>query len=450
MKKIIVCAIVIGAVYFYTSGNSLNFDGDSAEFIVAGYCNGIPHSPGYPLFVRILNCSINIFSGMLNVPASCYLVNNILSAFNLLIAGFIIFRLCGTNENNQYNKLKTISAVFALLYLSVSRTYWTESISAEVYILHLAAISSMTGLMLFDNLISNKPLLFSVVSGAISGFSLCNHLSIVFILPFFFIYAAFKLKKLKYSFVFVLTAAIIYSGFNLDMMRRAASNPELNLGNPANFKSLKYVMLMKQYDEVMNSPIYLQAKWDFLKNNFDKEFDFIFLIISITGFIFLFRNLKREFIILLLNFLIFGACVFFFYSQVSYKGVYDTVYVFFLPLYLILTITFGYGLFGICLFFFRDGNYLKKISGILVIILVFIMIIANMVLNFNHNNMRNLDIFEKYVEDILNETGENGILLTDDDTTVYSIWYYQIVLNMFRDRLVIHPELLKTAWFLKN
>ena len=304
--------------------------------------------------------------------------------------------------------------------------------------------------MLFDNLISNKPFLFSVVSGAISGFSLCNHLSIVFILPFFFIYSAFKLKKIKYIIFFVLTAAIIYFGFNLDMMRRAASNPELNLGNPANFKSLKYVMFMKQYEEVMKSPVYLQAKMDFLKNNFDKEFDFIFLLVSLCGFIFLFRNLKKEFIILLLNFLIFGVCVLFFYSQISYKGVYDTVYVFFLPSYLILTITFGYGLFGICLFFFREGNGLKKISGILAVIAVFIMIMSNMVLNFNHNNMRNIDIFEKYVEDILNEIGENGILLTDDDTTVYSIWYYQIVLNMFRDRLVIHPELLKTNWFLKN
>ncbi|MBP7653676.1 DUF2723 domain-containing protein, partial [Candidatus Dependentiae bacterium] len=356
--------------------------------------------------------------------------------------------LCKKNGLNK--NLKIMSAFFALLYISFSRTYWTESISAEVYILHILAITSMLELMLFDNLISNKPVLYSTTAGIIAGISFSNHSSIIFIIPVFIITLMLRTKKLKHILIFILMAVMVWLIFNLDMMMRAKSNPELNLGNPSDIKSLVKTVTMSQYKNLVKYPLFNNAKINFLKNNFNNEFDYIFLIISLAGFVFIQKLSKKIFVILFSVFVVFGISIFGFYRQVSYEAVLETIYVFFLPLYVILTISFGYGLYVIFSYFFSTGIFLKKLTGATLLIVLTLMLIINFTENFNYNNMRDIDICDLYTEDILNETGKNGILLTDDDNIVYSIWYNQMVLKRYRDRLVIHPELLKTKWFLKT
>lgn len=444
--------LFIFSVYFYTAGKNLNSDGDSIEMITAAYCNGTPHSPGYPLFIRLANLFIKLFGGLdFTVAQRVYLLNNVISIITLALVGLIINNVI-RKLNTKYAYQKSIAIILSVLYIAFSRTYWQESITAEVYQIHL-----FINVIILYMLLVEKPVFtglnFAVILGIFCGLGLANHISIIFFFPviFFVLLIKAKWKKIIIFFTIMLITASVFYG---DMMTRAKKNPDINLGQPDNFERLCDVVLMKQYGEVMNSGLYTAAKIEFLKKNFfSNEFDLIFFLISIVGFCFFAVWDKKNFYVLTAFSGLYFISVFLFYRQLTYKVVYDTIYVFFLPIYIGISIFFGYGLCVV--FILLNKIKIYRVVCVMLIFVVILLISANFVNNFNNNNNRQIKIYEILISDIIDELNFNSpiekkILLTEVDDLIYLGWYYQVVEKKFNDVLFVHPELLKTEWYRKK
>ena len=448
MIKYLIILLSIFGVYFYTGGRSLNSDGDSVEMITAGFCNGIPHSSGYPLFVRLANLFIRIFgNSLLSVPQSVYFLNNCLSILTLAVIALILDCIIGSSENQKTAKF--FSTLLALLYFAFSRTYWQESVTAEVYILHLL-INSLIIYLLLSRKLDFSSYRFAVVTGILSGLGLTNHITIVFFLPVIWMILIWKAgwKKIAVYIALACTVAIIIWS---DMYLRSKNGPQLNLGLPDNISRLADVLLMRQYSGVITAGLYTSAKIEFLKNNFfTNEFDPAFAIVAIIGFFAFANSDKKKFFLVVTYCATYLIAVFFFYRQLTYSAVYDTIYVFYLPAYLSFIVFFGYGMYRI---FGWLGNLRFRKTINCIIVLIFIMLLSgNAINNFSYINNRDIFIFENLICDIMDEINQtsaykNKILFTDIDDIIYLGWYYQIVEKKYRNVLIAHTELLKTSWF---
>jgi len=439
--------LIIILLYFFTASDYLNNDGDTIELLAAGYCNGVPHSPGYPAYIRIINLFINLLKGWFSVPRSAYIVNIALSVITLILLYSLIKKIV-IKTLGILSVRNTIVILISILYLAISRTYWSQSINAEVYILHILTILALC--CLFYNLETISYPKF-VIAGIISGIGLANHTVFFFVFAALLIWLSLKLKIikdlqiLKKITIFLSITFAVFSIFYFDLLIRSKNKPALNLLAPQNINDIIDIITLKQYSDFLSSgQLFINAKLEFLKNNFiSNEFDLLFLIFAIIG---IFITIKKRIYNSSLLFYLFGIIflsTMFIYRQISYEAIYSTTYVFFLPLYPFLTIFFTIGLIEAL-----DKN--KYAVKILIISVIIISLAGNAINNYVYNNLRKVNIFHLFAEDIVSETGDNAIIISDNETIVYLFWYLQIVEKKYMDITVLHLDLLNQDWYLPN
>ena len=126
--------------------------GDSGEIAAAAFSLGIPHPPGYPLYVTIgklftlilplgnMAYRVNIVSAMFGV-ASCWMVYLV----TLKIAGA---GLAPAKEGQPQGLPLRLPALFAALSLALSYEFWYRSTAAEVYTLNAFLVLMITYVLL--------------------------------------------------------------------------------------------------------------------------------------------------------------------------------------------------------------------------------------------------------------------------------------------------------------
>lgn len=190
---------------------------DSAELIAASTTLGIPHPPGYPLYIttgKLFSCAIPFGnpSYRLNVHAAFF------SALTVMLT-FLCVRLI---------LQKDWTALLVSGTLALSKTFFIQSLQAEVFSLNsvflcailLAALLNRTNLSLF-----------------LFGLGFGNHQTLIFLFPVFF-------RKIKWQAIFLFAL-----GFSIYLFLpvRAAKNPELNWGNPDSPKRFFEVISRREY-----------------------------------------------------------------------------------------------------------------------------------------------------------------------------------------------------------
>ena len=109
--------------------------GDSGEFTAAAFSLGIPHNSGYPLYAILgkLFCMIPIG----NVGFRMNLMSAFFSSFTVLL----IFHIVRRFTRNSF------CAVTSAAYLAFTPLFWSQTVSAEVYPLHLFFVALMIYLL---------------------------------------------------------------------------------------------------------------------------------------------------------------------------------------------------------------------------------------------------------------------------------------------------------------
>jgi hypothetical protein len=291
-----VAAVILMATYLSTLAPSVTF-WDAGEFIAAARTLGIPHPPGTPLFVLLLNAWAKVFSFLPFARAT-----NLFSAVSTAVAGGLTALLIGRGMRVP------IVGLAAAITAGAMTSVWSNATETEVYAASL--LLSVAAILAGDMAGRTGERRWVLLASYLLGLALPLHLSALVAAPVVIQLATERidgprdwragamlfgvsaivagLSRLSLPIaaigavivgvgalipqvrasrpLAVIGVTLLASSALLFMWLRAMHDPAINQANPATFDRLAYVVGRKQYDVQgiwpRQAPIWLQlANW---------------------------------------------------------------------------------------------------------------------------------------------------------------------------------------------
>lgn len=175
-----VVAFAGGAAFFATASRDLAA-GDSGELLLAARTFGIPHPPGYPVWVLLAG-----LFGM--VPAGTFALRVALLSVVAASAGlgilYLLMRRCG---------LERPVCAASTLALAFTPQFWSSAGSVEVYPLAFAVDAALAWATWNYAELGGRARLFACA--ALAGLAMVSHQSAVLFLPLLFVVTAPRMAK---------------------------------------------------------------------------------------------------------------------------------------------------------------------------------------------------------------------------------------------------------------
>jgi hypothetical protein len=443
---------------------------DDGELTTVQAIAGIAHPTGYPLFTMV-----GYLFSKIPLPFSTSFQLNLLAAIwcSLGVALFVYtskfildnltkFRYLKTPERKKVKKekqkgkavsaksieipetLKYAASVGGGLFLGLSKTYWFQSTSVEVYSMHIFLISLIIFILLkaFTSPGENHPVsiknpwILLAIALAL-GFS--NHMTTLLILPGI-AYLYFAKEKFNHTsfkqigvmlLIFFPLLIILYSYLPI----RASQNPALNWGNPVDLERIMRHISGKQYQVwLFSSTEAAKKQLSYFINNLPNEFTFA-LIISIIGLFVSFVRAKKLSIFLIITFV----------GTVAYSINYDIndIDSYFLLAYIVLAY---FAVFGLIKIYEIVTKINYKITA--VVILILLLSAGEYFINKDDIDQSDTYTFKDYTKAMLAGTDQNSIILSYLwDYFVSPSYYFQYVEGFRKDAAVVDKELLRRSWY---
>ncbi len=466
--------LLVFIIYLFTLAPSVT-QIDSGELATVQAILGIAHPTGYPLFT----ITGHLFS-LIPLPFSTIYQLNLLAAL-YCSAGVAVFvytaKLLLDNIDSFKTKtqpekpkktaqkkakkektkkievtssqvinetVKYIAAVSAGIMLALSRTFWSQSTSTEVYSLHILLINLIILFLVKAYLAGNddesgklKP--WSIFAGLLAlGFT--NHMTTLMIIPgvaylFFDKYglSANSFKKIGLMLlVFFPVLILVY----LYLPLRASQSPALNWGNPIDFERFIRHVTGKQYQVWLFSSTEAAIKQlKYFIETLPGQY-YLSLIVSAIGIFVSFKLAKKLFVFLMITFL------FTVFYSINYE-IHD-IDTYFLLAYISLAFFAMFGVIKTITFIQRKREKYALPAAIVVIV-----ILAQTYFNFGKVNQSNVYTFEDYTKSILSSVPENSVIFSYQwDYFVSASYYFRLVENFRKDVVVVDKELLRRSWYL--
>ena len=347
----LVLAILALAAYVRTLAPDILY-GDSAEFQCLAYTLGITHSTGYPTY---------LFLGRL---IGFLPINNPAWRISLLSALSAAITVAGVYLLVRYFTRSRVGAVFGSLALGISYTFWSQAVIAEVYTPGMAFLVGIM-LLLFNWQTDPRNRSLSLLAAALlAGLSLGVHASVWLIAPPAVALVLWTLWKLRASRLEWIRA--LYAGFSgavigvvifliaflvTDWLNSPTSFVNTTL-EPSRvfwklqpddfnspFKRLKMILISAQWGPALfpgGDFSFMKELRDFTNRLTKVEFPPLVLLFALVGVVVMLLSRPASGAFYLLGF-IFSAFLILNY-QVGDK------YVFYLSLYIPLTVAAGTGI----------------------------------------------------------------------------------------------------------
>ncbi len=454
----LITGIFVFIIYIFTLAPSV-LEIDSGELATVQIMLGIAHPTGYPLFTL----AGYIFS-LIPLPMSGIMQANLLAAIYCSITvgvTVVIIRMILESQVQEIDHIKpakqkskkmefaavqpewtkVLLSIFGGLVLAFSRTFWLQSVSVEVYSLHLLLVSLivyyLVKIMLQQ---TNKLKKYWIITAVLFGLAFSNHMTTLLLIPgaLYAFYITNKSGKYKIKHLavpaagFIGTLAILYSYLPI----RAASEPVLNWGNPVNFSNFFRHVSGAQYQVWLFSS--LEAAKKQLVNFFSylpNEFTYPVLIIAVAGLISLYKFNKRLFTFFSVSF----AFTVLYSSNYDIKDL-ETYYLLAYPIIAIFSVL------GVVKFI--DKIITQKFPALISITALTILIVYLFYSNYSYTNRSDDYTFEDYTKEVINSTQDHSIILSYQwDYFISASYYFQYCENYRTDVKVIDKELLRRSWY---
>lgn len=442
---------------------------DAGELAAVQYTLGIAHPTGYPLFT-ILGYLFSHIPIPIRPITKLNFLTALWSACTIFILIITIKRILdnwkywvGDNNHlfeNLYQRFelkeyyKIIASIFGGLVLGFSRTFWFNSLSVEVYSLHIFLFSItfyyMTKAFEEDRRSYQSSLLkdswfYSFLFLAL-GFT--NHLSTLFIVPpFIFLYfykLNFSKNRLKKFIIYTILGIIILILIYLYIPISAMMQPFLNWGNPITFKDFIYHITGRLYHQFLfpgigeyfsNIGHFLDTLTISVNNSEPLGSDFtVVIIISFLGIITTFFFFKRLFYVL----------IFILLTTVSISALYNIPDIdsYYLAAHFVVAIFAAFGVF------YLSSIKMNKWRKIVIIILI---TIVSIYLEINHNYSR-VDLSENtlmddYTNYLLSSVEDSSIVISNRSSFYFPSLYYQLVEGVRKNVVVVEYKLIQQKWY---
>jgi len=425
--------IVVFAVYRMTMSPSVGFI-DSGELAAVCSTLGIAHPTGYPLFTM----TGRLFSLMPiadDVIVRLNLLSAVFTASAMVVFFFVILHILEPVPSRR-TVIQMISALIAVLFFAFAPTVWRQAVTVEVYSLHLLfiAVVALFFLMALHTDRRRWWWLFAYVL----GLAFTNHMTIILLAPAF-IFLFLKEHGIGRNAAVRCAYLAIPFGLGLSVYAylpiRALNHPLLNWGNPQTFENFIGHISGKQFRVWMFSSVDIAKKQlQYFIDRIPIEYNAVVLVIALGGAIVMAIAAGRRFVFVLL---LFVACV-------GYSINYDIhdIDAYFLLAYAAIAFFSAFG-------FERVLRSASKIGvSAVIVVACFLLLGYHVMSTWKTVDQSGNYYVEDYTIGILEHLPARSIILSYQwDYFVAASYYYQHVIGIRPDIVVLDKELFRRSWY---
>ncbi len=432
-------AFVSFIVYVFTLSPSINF-GDSPELIAGAYTLGIPHPPGYPLY-SLLAKPFSFFPFGESLAWKINLASAFFSAAGLFFLALILVRLNGTSR-----PLGILCAIIPLVFLTLSPTFWSQAVIAEVYALNFFFFSLLIYIALRWREKKEKRLLLAFFF--LFGLGLANHHTLVAMGPlFFFLVILTKRDSLKDFGFCLLLVGVTLLGISvyIYLPLRSLQSPPLDWGDPETFGRFLDVILRRQFPTIDAGLSFNRAMEQvaIYGKTIAGEFPLPIILVGLFGCIQLFIAGAGSFLFLLALFLVHGIGTLLFLNPRAES--FEYVNVMMIPSYALLVLAAAAGVGHIEAMLSGKG---RRPAASIFLIFVLSGLAAYQGYSFlEKTSQRNNYFVLDYGNNLLKTIDQDGVMFVESDTALFPLWYLQFVEGKRLDVAIIDVDFLMLPWF---
>ncbi len=416
--------LVTVTVYGHTIAPGLtwaNGGTDGGDLITAAAVKGIAHPGGYPTYLAVARLFQQIPMGNLAFRT------NLLSSICMVLAVLVLFITC--RHLFKGSPFADLSAWASAMIFGLSPLVWSQAVITEVYALQ----ALFTVIVLYQVFLSHRYPGNDFLTGLIMGLALGNHVTSFFLLPLLLwdgtsICPDLK-RRLPKRFFGVLCGSLIY--FLLPYW--ASFNPPINWGNPVTPRAF-FAFVTGEIYQSNFTLLYSVDRLRGIAGLFLEQFGTAGLL---TGLFFLLGGWPTIKKTIPLIWVFLGHCFF----AIVY-GSFDS-FVYLIPSVIVFSIWIGFGLQEIIqLIVSRCQN--GWIAVLTVLCLSFGYQIFHTAPLVDASKDQRAEIFGRT---ILEKLPPGAIIITEDDESTFSLWYFHYALKMREDIAIIVKGLLPYDWY---
>jgi Protein O-mannosyl-transferase TMEM260-like len=458
-KKPLAIFFISFAFYIYTLAPVVTFV-DSGELAAVIGTRGVPHPPGFPLYLLLASFVALIPIGSLiwrlnAFSALCAAISVALTFMTFLKISTALAEMPRKKKTKGHLKAIPIPAIdlswsgasVAAFAWMTNKALWNSATVTEVYALH-AILFTLVCFFLISYSRSTDPAATKhlALASLVAGLGISNYPPFGLLAPgvLFYVYrfekrSGRKLWNKLWMILLILASLLPYALLPI----RANSDPLLNWGNPSSCESFWKHISAAQYKIFLGSP-----NFKLLSNAFSLWWDQwpapIWLLI-LPGIVFLWKYRRNEFYL----FLFIGAMNILYvlsYDIVDVSSAPSDYYAYLLPLCWVSAICIGAACQWIVLIV---QKLLPRVVTITAVILIAAIPIVTAAIFWKNCNRHNYFYADDFARSILIALPPNALVLTPDWTFVSPALYLQHVENVRPDVVVLDTELLRHSWYFR-
>jgi len=446
----VICAsvfIFFLAVYTMTLCPTV-FWWDSGELIANIAVLGIPHRPGFPIYVLL--GKIFSFLPFWSFALKVNFLSSLFACFSLAIFYKIFQKSVNLFFPQRAKKRGSVlvSGIFFLLVLGFSYSFWIQAVRAEVYSLNLLFFS----LLLFSSILYLKDgkMNYVYLFFFLLGLGLGNHhLSLLSAVPalliFLLIFAPglfLDLKKIPFYALFSLLGLSVY----LYLPIRALSYPPLAWGEVKSISSSASSVFALDTIKNLNleflSDITTEVSQIF--SLFSDQLTFLCFAISLLGLFLLFRRNRRILIFLLL--LMICNCVVVIFMTTEFMSTNPDLHGYLIFSIFALVFSYGIGVF----FILNNIHHSSSVIRHLVLIVFAAISLFPLFEHYPEANLSNNRIPHNYGLSVISDLDSNSFLFVDNVNLNFILRELRYAERIREDVSVIDRGLLSFEWYVKQ
>ncbi|MEW5946676.1 MAG: tetratricopeptide repeat protein [bacterium] len=404
-------------LYAATAAPEFLFD-DNPEFIASSHVLGVTHPPGYALF----SLAGKLFTAL--VPAGTAFSVNLVSVFFGALAVTAVYFLLA-----EVGCRGGVAAAGAVL-LGVSRTFWSQSVQAEVYSPN--AFFTVASLWLVLRVTGKRDGRLALLLALVVAAGAVMHYSLLLLAPVFVVMLLSRLGAGRAAALLlpaVFAAAVCLSA-DVYLPLRSSSNPEIYWGSPDTWEGfVEHVRGVQTKRGEQEVPFADKAKFaaDYARQ-FGRQFFAPLLIFILPGLAWTWRRSRAAALVFLPGFAVNAAV---FVLALNYLFSERAVYVvsfFYIPSYFLAGVFLVSGVEAAMRFLNSNGFSGAPVYG------VFLLLAAvSAGTNWRYADRRGDTIAHDYGMNILDTVERDGVVFAPIEVEAFPIACLRTVANQRRD-----------------
>jgi len=421
---------------------------DSGELIANIAVLGIPHRPGFPIY--ILLGKFFSFLPFFNLALKINFLSALFSAFALLTLYFAFFELSNLffPGVGQKKKQVAISALAFLLVFGFTYSFWIQAVRAEVYSLNTLFFALLL-LLSLRYLRTHYPkyiFLFFFLLGLGLG---NHHLSLLSTTPalFFLLLSSSGITRSSFGitlrrFTLYVFSFLLGLSVYLYLPIRSLASPVLAWGDTRSISgSTSSVFAIESLRNLSFNFLFdIEEKILGMIHLFYDQITLLCLLISLLGMIFLAKYGKRILLFLLL--LIMGNCASVIFMTTEFISTNPDLHG-----YLTFSLFSLAFLYGLGIFFLTDqiksGSSTIRHSALVIFLLISLIPLSK---HFAYANLSNNRIAHNYGYNTIQHLDSNSVLFVNNVNLSFILRELQFAEKVRRDVKIIERGLLSFDW----